>query len=363
MNSFRVLLTGAVLVIAANAANAQATTGDLVAGISYSNRYGLTGDLGLEINDLFNGSTDLQLGYREGDTGSELSGAIMFSKALESLPFGPGSQLLFSMSGNASSWNVDPYSIGHVEAFAGIGAMLGGNARWKAGLFHRWDSLATETEGGSPWITSYEGVSAATGAEAEVVWSTYLSADPTVTGQEFRFGVASTLNADAGRNWTSLNASGDITVAAFGTTVLHLGAGAGQISDNSGTDGVHLLDRYFPDGLSPRGFEWGSAGPYDSDTGEALGGTRYVAGTIELIAPLPRPGLSASAFFDAGAVWDLGPLAGGTVVDDYGLRTSAGLSLNWTTALGRLQVSYAEPIQFEPSDKIDQFSIRFRADF
>lgn len=363
MKSFRVLLTGIALVAAATTANAQATTGDLVAGISYSNRYGLTGNLGLEISDLFNGSTDVQLGYREGDAGSELSGAIFVSKALESLPFGPSSQILFSLSGNASSWAVDPYDIGHAEAFVGIGAMLGENARWKAGLFHRWDSLATTTSGGSPAITGYEGTSAATGAETELVWSTYPSADPTVTGQEIRFGLASTFNADDGRNWTSVNASGDMTIAAFGTTVLHLGAGAGQISDNTGTDGIHLLDRYFADGQSPRGFEWGSAGPYDSDTGEALGGTRYVAGTIEFIAPLPRPGLSAGLFLDAGAVWDLGPLAGGAVVDDYGLRSSAGVALNWTSSLGRLQVSYAEPIQFLASDKIEQFSIRFRADF
>jgi len=363
MKSLRVFLAATALVSAATVSHAQATTGDLVAGVSYSNRYGLTGNLGLEISDLFGGAADVKLGYRSGEGGSEASGAVVVSKSLESMPFGPDSHILFGLSGNASNWTVDPYQIGHAEVILGIGAALGPNAHWSAGLFHRWDRLAITGSGTSSAITSYAGDSAVTGAEAELIWSTYPTVDPTAIGQEARVGVATVLRGDQGRDWTSVNASGDVTVAAIGPTVLHFGAGAGQISDKTGTDGIHLLDRYFADGQSPRGFNWGSAGPYDSGTGDALGGTRYFAATVELIAPLPRPGLSAGLFVDAGAVWDLGPLAGGVVVDDYGLRTSAGVSLNWTTAVGRLQISYAQPIKYEPSDTIDQFSIRFTAEF
>lgn len=56
-----------------------AQSGELTSGISYSDRYGATGTLGLELNDLRDGALDAYATYRAGDVGSDASGGIDYT--------------------------------------------------------------------------------------------------------------------------------------------------------------------------------------------------------------------------------------------------------------------------------------------
>jgi outer membrane protein insertion porin family len=129
------------------------------------------------------------------------------------------------------------------------------------------------------------------------------------------------------------------------------------------TNDLPFYENYYAGGpQSVRGFMANTLGPRDSN-GRAIGGSRKLVGTAELLFPVPflKEDISKSvrlgAFFDAGNVfansYDLGDL-----------RYSTGLSAKWLSPFGALTFSVAQPLNDkDPPDQVQRFQFSFGSGF
>ncbi len=130
--------------------------------------------------------------------------------------------------------------------------------------------------------------------------------------------------------------------------------GEGGVAHGYGGRPLPFFKNFYAGGPgSVRGFEPLSLGPRDL-TNNALGGTRRIIGSAELLFPMP--GLSKdqsvrlSTFVDAGAVYGEGDLSG-----TAGMRYSTGVALTWISPIGPLKISIAKPLNSKADDKLQRF--------
>lgn len=106
-----------------------------------------------------------------------------------------------------------------------------------------------------------------------------------------------------------------------------------------------------------RGYSPFSLGPRDA-ADNALGGDRKVSGSFEFHFPVPgaarEQALRLAAFMDFGQVY-----AAGQPVELGELRYSAGLALNWSSPFGPLRLSFAQPLNDKPGDRIQRLQFTF----
>lgn len=138
---------------------------------------------------------------------------------------------------------------------------------------------------------------------------------------------------------------------------LKLGSDLGYAGAYGDTGAIPFFEHYFVGGSRTlRGFSAGTLGPRDTLTNEAIGGTRKVAGNIELILPASwisddeNSNFRLSAFIDIGNVY-----ASDENIDLDKLRAAGGLALNWITPIGPLGFSWAWPLKSEPDDDTESF--------
>ena len=166
---------------------------------------------------------------------------------------------------------------------------------------------------------------------------------------------------------------------------------AGYITSTNGKD-LNILDGFFKGPELVRGFEPSGIGPRDlgSNFKDALGGSQYWSATAELQFPLsfmPKDlGLKAAIFADAGSLWGYkgntnltqfgtpyvndGAGAGldcpsGTnktkgpssicVADDNTIRSSAGVSLIWSSPFGPIRFDFAQALTKTSYDRTQFF--------
>lgn len=108
---------------------------------------------------------------------------------------------------------------------------------------------------------------------------------------------------------------------------------------------------------SVRGFVDGTLGPYDIASGEYLGGTKRLVGNVELYFPMPGMGtdksVRLSTFIDAGQVW------GAHESVSFGdLRFSTGVAVTWSSPMGPLKFSLAQPLKKGPNDQTQMFQFQ-----
>ena len=123
-----------------------------------------------------------------------------------------------------------------------------------------------------------------------------------------------------------------------------------------------LTENFFAGGLrSVRGFEANTLGPRDS-LGQPLGGDLKVAGTAELILPVPFARESSTfritGFLDAGNVY--GPKED---FDFDTLRYSTGIAGVWLSPVGPLTMSFATPLKTLEGDETQGFQFTFGTSF
>lgn len=121
-----------------------------------------------------------------------------------------------------------------------------------------------------------------------------------------------------------------------------------------------IFKNFYAGGLgSVRGFDNGSLGPRDI-SGDPLGGNRKLAGSVELLAPLPGADrtLRALSFVDVGQVWGFGQSV--TLGD---MRASFGVGVAWISPLGPLKLSYAIPLKHETGDRLQRFQFQIGTGF
>jgi outer membrane protein insertion porin family len=150
----------------------------------------------------------------------------------------------------------------------------------------------------------------------------------------------------------------------------------GEIAYGDGygkTDGLPFFENYFAGGTgSVRGYKNNTLGPRDhilvngvSVANNPLGGSTKVVGNAEMFFPVPffaeTKSIRLGAFFDAGTVSD------GFSIDD--LRYSTGVSGEWLSPFGALSVSAALPLNAksgtatEPGDDEQIFQFNFGQNF
>jgi outer membrane protein insertion porin family len=134
------------------------------------------------------------------------------------------------------------------------------------------------------------------------------------------------------------------------------------IADGYGGEPLPFWRYYYAGGVgSVRGFKPGSLGLVDSVTGDRLGGSQRFVGNAEFLFPMPGSGqdksLRLGAFVDAGRIWGgVGSYTGTdgqiyTAKGDDGMRFSTGLSLAWTSPMGPLKFSLAQPLNKKDGDE------------
>ena len=126
-----------------------------------------------------------------------------------------------------------------------------------------------------------------------------------------------------------------------------------------------LFERYFVGGInSVRGFEYRTLGPRecpkdepDCDDPDAVGGNKQLILKTELHFPiLDQWGFRGSAFLDQGQAF--GPSENIAFED---LRRSTGLAMQWQSPIGPVKLSWAFPLNAEPSDDKEIFGFAFGA--
>lgn len=115
-------------------------------------------------------------------------------------------------------------------------------------------------------------------------------------------------------------------------------------------------------GRSVRGYEDNTLGPKDPRTNDPLGGNIKLAGSAELIFPVPwvkdKNAWRFTGFVDAGNVYgtdenfDLGQL-----------RYSTGLGVTWLSPFGALTFSLAAPFNEQADDQTKSFQFNFGSSF
>lgn len=128
---------------------------------------------------------------------------------------------------------------------------------------------------------------------------------------------------------------------------------------------VSLADRFFIGGDTLRGFNTAGIGPRDVSTGDALGGTRYARGSVEMSFPLGLPeefGLLGHAFSDVGTLGKV-DISDPNVRTDETIRVSVGTGLSWKSPFGPIRLDLAIPLRKENYDKKELFRFSFGTRF
>ncbi|MFZ5593509.1 MAG: outer membrane protein assembly factor BamA [Pseudomonadota bacterium] len=128
-----------------------------------------------------------------------------------------------------------------------------------------------------------------------------------------------------------------------------LGYGAGY----GATEELPFWERYYAGGAySVRGFRANTLGR--KENGRAIGGAVKLAGSAELIFPVPfmeeSKSFRLSAFLDAGSVFP-----GVNQINSGDLRYSAGLSAIWLSPMGPLTFNLARPLNKKEGDITESF--------
>jgi len=134
------------------------------------------------------------------------------------------------------------------------------------------------------------------------------------------------------------------------------------IADGMGGKLLPFWKYYYAGGVgSVRGFKASSLGPIDNSatsTGQHLGGSRRVIANAEYLFPMPGSGkdksLRLGVFFDAGQVYGNGY----SLSDVGGMRYSTGLSLAWSSPLGPLKFSLAQPLSKKEGDQTQRLQFQ-----
>ncbi len=147
------------------------------------------------------------------------------------------------------------------------------------------------------------------------------------------------------------------------TFVLALNADLGFGDSYGDTTQLPFFENYFAGGVrSIRGFESNSLGPRDSED-DPLGANMKIVGNAELLFPVPVDSFRDSArlglFFDIGNVFETADQD--PAFDE--LRYSVGLSATWLSPVGALTFSFAQPLNDEADDDVENFQFNLGSTF
>lgn len=140
---------------------------------------------------------------------------------------------------------------------------------------------------------------------------------------------------------------------------LHLGGDLGYAGGYGGQP-LPFFKNFFAGGPGTvRGYRPFSLGPRD-ELGNTTGGDRKITGIAEILFPMPGAeqdrSLRLAAFIDGGQVYS-------NKVDLGELRYATGIGLFWSSPLGPLRLSWAQPLNAKDGDQKQQLQFTFGTGF
>ncbi|MDA8644980.1 outer membrane protein assembly factor BamA, partial [Amylibacter sp.] len=130
----------------------------------------------------------------------------------------------------------------------------------------------------------------------------------------------------------------------------------------SGSD-ASIMNRFTLGGDRLKGFRNQGTGPYDTIYNTPLGGKMFTSLSLQASFPIGVPeeyGIFGGLFIDTGSLWGLDKTDSGRVDDSANIRSAAGVSIFWDSAIGPLRFNWSRPIKRESYDVIENF--RFTID-
>jgi outer membrane protein insertion porin family len=120
-----------------------------------------------------------------------------------------------------------------------------------------------------------------------------------------------------------------------------------------------LAERFYLGGIgSVRGYESYSISPTVVDNGviRRVGGDKSFSNSLELSFPLiPKAKMRLAGFYDWGVIQGKGSNANGAIDNQTLIRSSYGVSLEWFSPVGPIQLVFANPIAALPGDRTSYF--------
>lgn len=123
---------------------------------------------------------------------------------------------------------------------------------------------------------------------------------------------------------------------------------------------LKTLNAFGLGGLNFKGFDYRGVGPFSDDI--YLGGNKYFSSTIGIGGSFlfdQKDKVNSKLFISNGSIWD----SDYSNDNNFNLRSSMGISLDFLTAVGPLSLIYAVPIQKENNDKVRNFNFTLGTSF
>jgi outer membrane protein insertion porin family len=145
------------------------------------------------------------------------------------------------------------------------------------------------------------------------------------------------------------------------TVTLALNGELGYVHGLSGKPVPFFKNFYLGGPGSVRGYKSYSLGPQDASS-NVLGGTRKIAGNVELLFPMPGAAgdksLRLLTFIDGGQVY-----GADEKVKLADIRYSAGVGVAWNSPFGPLKLSIGQPLNKKATDRIERIQFTFGSTF
>lgn len=362
----------AALFLASQQAAAQTETaqadprGFVVFSAAYSERYKET--LGVEFvgKNLFGKRIDLRFGGQVNDLGHQWTASLSQASRVNFRSFLRQPTMQVGLSGQNYAWEDSLFQSKRFGIYTNLSFELSSDSWFDVkGEVYR-SEISNVSASTSPLVAADVGRVVGSG-----VSFTYTKGKIDRLNRSGKQGFAKLdiygLGGDA--KWMAVSAGyrGYFPVGRFLSSFVNVEGGAMR---GFGGYATRVTDRAFLTSSNVRGFAFGGVGPLDTNgtTITPLGGQKYFWSNVELgreVVQFSKSSVVASAFWDAGSVWDLPQTTGGfgPIDDAFSLRQSVGIALDVNTPNGIISIAFAKPIKNKPNDRIQELSLTFKLGF
>jgi outer membrane protein insertion porin family len=339
------------------------STGEAMIGAGYSSTDGPLGSFSISQHNFMGRGQDLRLGASVSGRTEQVDTSFTEPYFLDR-NLSAGVDLFATRTDNQ---DLSSYDIDSAGTTLRLSYPLSEEIRQKLNYSFHTDKITNVPTTASVYVQNEAGTSITSSFGQALVYDTRDSKlDPTL-------GFVTHLDTDVAgaggsRKWVRVKFGGTQYYPITEKWVLSGTAEAGKIWGLG--EAVNINERFYLGGDTLRGFEYAGIGSRDltSTYKDALGGTHFVRGSVNLAMPVPVSpefGFKAHLFTDAGMLGkaDQTLIAGNPITNDQSLHMSVGIGLTWDSPFGPIRLDYAEPVMKKSFDKIEHIHFSFGTKF
>jgi len=335
------------------------STGEVMIGAGYSSTDGPLGDFSISQHNFMGKGQDVRLGATVSGRTKQIDTSFTEPYFLDRM-LSAGIDLFATQTNNQ---DLSSYDVNSAGTNLRVGYPISEEIRQKLNYGFHYDQIVNVPTNASIYVRDQKGASTTSSVGQSLIWDTRDSKlDPTI-------GFMTHLDTDVAglggsRKWVRAKVGGTQYYPLAEKWILSGTAEAGQIWSLSGPTKIN--ERFFLGGDNLRGFEYAGIGARDlsSSYQDALGGTRFARGSVDLGMPTPVPpefGLRAHIFSDIGVIGrpDTTLVGGNVIANDESLHLSAGVGITWDSPFGPIRLDFAKPILYKSYDKLENIHFSF----